>query len=154
MTTDTLETAALKLYEGPVLSLDQLQKYRQTIPLVSVAGLCYASPEYSQQLLQEGLPYREGFHLTLVEEINTAMRSAARNDYDFILMVGPQQSQLEDILMIAKAQFFSSKRSPIYVLGKMHQKTSGLLKILGPSYSLMEIPTINDLHELLESRRD
>lgn len=154
MTTDTLETKALspsKLKMPPDLAL---QMYRESLPKVSVAGLCYATPDYAQLLGQGNIPYQPGFHLTLVEAIEVAAKSAQANQYDFILMAGPQKSQLEDILRVVKEQFLFSRKSPVYVLGEMTPKTSGLLKILGPNYGLDTIQVISDIYELLEKERN
>ncbi len=154
MTTDTIEIKVIRPFELEMPPDLVLEKYRQSIPEISVAGLCYATPDNMQLLRAGEIPYKPGFHLTLVEAIEVTAKSAYINHYDFIVMAGPRETQLQDILNVAKAQFFSGRKSPLYVLGTMHPKTSGLLKILGPHYGLFEIPTINEIHELLESRRD
>lgn len=150
MTTDTIETKIIRpggLKMPPDLAL---RMYRQSMPLVSVAGLCYATPDYAQLLGQGNIPYQPGFHLTLVEAIEAAAKSAYKHHYDFILMAGPRETQLQDVLYVAKAQFFSRNESPLYVLGEMHPKTAGLLKILGLPYGLQDIPAIHDIAEIKE----
>lgn len=152
MVTDTLETKALSVSELHMPPDLALQMYRESLPKVSIAGLCYATPEYVGLIRREGLPYREGFHLTLVEAIEAAAKSAYDHHYDFILMAGPCETQLQDILNVAKAQFFSGKKSPLYVFGEMDPETAGLLKIRGPAYNLKNIPAVQDIAEIKEIR--
>jgi len=150
MTNDTLETAIIRPSELEMPPDLALQMYRQSKPIVSVAGLCYATPEYAQILREGDLPYKSGFHLTLVEAIDVAAKSAHAHRYDFIAMAGPQETQLQDVLNVAKAQFFSGKNSPLYVLGEMLPKTAGLLKILGPAYGLTHLPIVRDISKIKE----
>lgn len=149
MTTDTIETKVIRPSGLEMPSPLDLEQYRQLMPEVSVAGLCYATSDYAQLLGRGEIPYKPGFHLTLVEAIEVAAKSVHAHNYDFILMAGPRETQLQDILNVAKAQFFSGRRSPLYVLGEVHPKTGGLLKICGPTYNL-HYTIIHDITEIKE----
>ena len=150
MTKNTLETAIIRPSELEIPPNLALQMYRQSKPAVRVAGLCYATPEYARILREGDLPYKSGFHFTLVEAIDVAAKSAHAHRYDFIAMAGPQETQLQDVLAVARAQFSSRRNSPLYVLGEIRPKTAGLLKILGPAYGLPHIPVVRDISKIKE----
>ncbi len=134
-TTSDMETTRVERMRPVVTPPRWSPDFERTLRHTIFRGLCYTTREGAARLYAGGSLVTN--HLAIVEHIGLARRLAVETRYDFILMAGPQQSQLDDIVAMAKGIHAAGRIiPPLYVDGALHAEVCEFLPLFAPQYGL------------------